>query len=93
MQSGGNIITDSDRVYEGFVTGCALAGSHGCPIAANASSAVEVDKNIQSLLEAAHDAARKDPSVLVSSSDIRCKWTPLCYCDGIRIVLTSSCKT
>ncbi|KAM5541070.1 hypothetical protein V8D89_005381 [Ganoderma adspersum] len=77
--SGGNIFTDSDRVYEGFVTGCALAGSHGCPIASNASSAVEVDKNIQSLLQAAHDAARKDPSVPVSSTDIRSQFLSQMY--------------
>ncbi|PIL25655.1 hypothetical protein GSI_11405 [Ganoderma sinense ZZ0214-1] len=80
--SGGNIITDADKVYEGFVTGCALSGSQGCPIASNASSVEEVDKNIQSLLQAAHDAARKDPSVAVSSSDIRSLFLSQMYSPG-----------
>ncbi|EJF61455.1 alpha/beta-hydrolase [Dichomitus squalens LYAD-421 SS1] len=65
------LLKDADKVYEAFITGCLLSGTTGCPIAANASSPEEVNQNVQALLRAAHDAARRDPSVAVSSSVIR----------------------
>ncbi|KAI1791401.1 alpha/beta-hydrolase [Ganoderma leucocontextum] len=80
--SGGNIFMDGDKVYEGFVTGCALSGAHGCSIASNASTPGEVDENVQLLLQAAHDAARKDPSVSVSSTVIRSLFLSQMYSPG-----------
>ncbi|KAI0350507.1 alpha/beta-hydrolase [Trametes cingulata] len=65
-------LADADKVYEGFVTGCALAGPQGCAIAASAGlSPADVDESIRALLQRAHDAARRNQSVPVTSSDIR----------------------
>ncbi|KAI0369593.1 alpha/beta-hydrolase [Pilatotrama ljubarskyi] len=65
------ILADSDKVYQGFVTGCALAGPSGCAIAQANQSAADVDATIQALLKRAHDAARANSSVPVTSADIR----------------------
>ncbi|KAI9058622.1 alpha/beta-hydrolase [Trametes sanguinea] len=62
---------DADKVYEGLVTGCALAGPQGCAVAQQGDSAADVDTTIQALLKKAHDAARKNSSVPVTSADIR----------------------
>ncbi|KAL1943423.1 hypothetical protein VTO73DRAFT_4498 [Trametes versicolor] len=64
-------LADTDKVYEAFVTGCALAGPEGCPIASPNASASDVDATIQALLQDARDAARKDASAPVTSADIR----------------------
>ena len=77
------MLKDADKVYNGFITGCFLSGPAGCPIAVNTTSPEEVDQKIQALLQAAHDAAGKDPSVAVSSSDIRCE----CSADPLRRAL------
>ncbi|KAI0651007.1 TAP-like protein-domain-containing protein [Trametes meyenii] len=66
-----NELADADKVYEGFVTGCALSGPAGCPIASQGQSAADVDDSIQALLQRAHDAARKNGSVPVTSAVIR----------------------
>lgn len=67
-------LADTDKVYEAFVTGCALAGPEGCPIASSNASASDVDANIQALLQDARDAARKDASAPVTSADIRSEY-------------------
>lgn len=67
-------LADTDKVYEAFVTGCALAGPEGCPIASPNASASDVDATIQALLQDARDAARKDASAPVTSADIRSKY-------------------
>ncbi|EIW56290.1 uncharacterized protein TRAVEDRAFT_128279 [Trametes versicolor FP-101664 SS1] len=57
-------LADADKVYEVFLTGCALAGPQGCPIAsAEGQTAADVDATIQALLKQAHDAARRNASV------------------------------
>ncbi|KAI0369592.1 alpha/beta-hydrolase [Pilatotrama ljubarskyi] len=65
------MLADADKVYQGFVTGCALAGPSGCAIAQANQSAADVDATIQALLKRAHDAARVNSSVPVTSADIR----------------------
>ncbi|OSD00757.1 alpha/beta-hydrolase [Trametes coccinea BRFM310] len=62
---------DADKVYEGLVTGCALAGPQACTVAQQGDSAVDVDATIQALLKKAHDATRKNSSVSVTSAAIR----------------------
>ncbi|OJT04509.1 hypothetical protein TRAPUB_4779 [Trametes pubescens] len=65
-------LADADKVYEGFITGCALAGPQGCPISSTpGQSAADIDATIQVVLKQAHDAARKNPSVPVTSASIR----------------------
>ncbi|KAI0350500.1 alpha/beta-hydrolase [Trametes cingulata] len=65
------LIADSDKVYQAFVTGCALAGPSGCAIAQANQSAADVDATVQALLQRAHDAARRNGSVPVTSALIR----------------------
>ncbi|KAH9851187.1 TAP-like protein-domain-containing protein [Lenzites betulinus] len=65
-------LADSDKVYGAFLTGCALSGPEGCPIAtAGNQTAADIDAVVQALIVQAHDVARKNPSVPVTSADIR----------------------
>ncbi|OJT07186.1 hypothetical protein TRAPUB_1958 [Trametes pubescens] len=65
-------LADADKTYEGFLTGCALAGPQGCPIAsAEGQTAADIDATIQALLKQAHDAARRNTSAPVTSEIIR----------------------
>ncbi|KAI9058621.1 hypothetical protein FKP32DRAFT_1680355 [Trametes sanguinea] len=61
---------DTGKVYEGLITGCALARPGGCAIADQGDSAADIDSAIQALLQKAHDATRKNASVPVTSADI-----------------------
>ncbi|KAJ3014526.1 hypothetical protein NUW54_g1290 [Trametes sanguinea] len=61
---------DAGKVYEGLITGCALAGPQGCAIAQQGDSAADVDAAIEALLQNAHDATRKNSSVPVTSADV-----------------------
>ncbi len=63
---------DADQAYNAFVTGCALAGPGVCPLASTGQSPLDVHENIQALLKTAHDAFRMDPSVPVTSGQLRC---------------------
>ncbi|KAM5541074.1 hypothetical protein V8D89_005385 [Ganoderma adspersum] len=64
-------LQNSDDVYDGLVTGCALAGPTGCAIASEGQSPADVDKTIQTILGLAHDAARKNSSVPLTSGQLR----------------------
>lgn len=65
-------LADADKAYEVFLTGCALAGPQGCPIAsAEGQTAADIDATVQALLKQAHDAARRNASVPVTSELIR----------------------
>ncbi|EIW56311.1 alpha/beta-hydrolase [Trametes versicolor FP-101664 SS1] len=65
-------LADADKAYEVFLTGCALAGPQGCPIAsAEGQTAADIDATIQALLKQAHDAARRNASVPVTSEITR----------------------
>ncbi|KAI0633179.1 TAP-like protein-domain-containing protein [Trametes polyzona] len=65
-------LADSDKVYEGFITGCALAGPSGCPIATSeGQSAADIDATIQALIRQAHEADRRNASLPVTSQTIR----------------------
>lgn len=64
-------LTDADKVYEAFFTGCALAGPEGCSIASAGQTPLDVNNNMQQLLQAAHDATRANSSVPVTSGQIR----------------------
>ncbi|KAH9892884.1 alpha/beta-hydrolase [Cubamyces lactineus] len=72
-------LMDADRVYDACVTGCALAGPHGCSIATQGQTPVEVDADIQALLQRAHGAARKNSSVPVTSADVRAQLGSILY--------------
>ncbi len=74
-------LADADKAYEGFLTGCALAGPQGCPIAsAEGQTAADIDATIQALLKQAHDAARRSVFVPVTSEIIRGRYPP---CPGL----------
>ncbi|KAI0820123.1 TAP-like protein-domain-containing protein [Trametes gibbosa] len=65
-------LVDTDKVYEGFLTGCALAGPEGCPIATSKNqTAADLDAVVQALIVQAHAAARKNASAPVTSATIR----------------------
>lgn len=65
-------LADADKVYEGFITGCALAGPQGCSISsATGQTAADIDATIQAVLKQAHDAARNNASAPVTSASIR----------------------
>ncbi|KAH9858204.1 TAP-like protein-domain-containing protein [Lenzites betulinus] len=73
-------IVDDDHAFEGFYTGCALAGSEHCAIAAAGQSPLEVNDNIQALLQTAHDVTiRGSGSVPVTSGIIRSTLRPEIY--------------
>ena len=58
-------------VYKGFITGCALSGPSGCPIASQGDTVSDIDAKVQQLLQMAHDATVKNTSVPISSGNIR----------------------
>ena len=64
---------NADDVYEGFVTGCALAGPAACSIASEGQSPADVDKTIQTIFNTAYDAAQKNSSVPLTSGQLRRK--------------------
>ncbi|KAI0769270.1 TAP-like protein-domain-containing protein [Trametes elegans] len=72
-------LIDSDKTYAGFYTGCALAGPEGCPIASAGQSPEEVDQDIQSLLQKAHNATVRNAFVPVTSGIIRGTLRPAMY--------------
>ncbi|OSD00759.1 hypothetical protein PYCCODRAFT_660903 [Trametes coccinea BRFM310] len=61
---------DTEKVYEGPITGCALAGPQGCSVAQRHDSAADVDAAIQILLQKAYNATRKNTFVPVTSADV-----------------------
>ncbi|KAH9886642.1 Alpha/Beta hydrolase protein [Cubamyces lactineus] len=67
----GNQLQDADKVFDGFVTGCALSGPTGCAIASEGATPSDVNNAIQTLLQSAHDAALQNSSVPVQSGLIR----------------------
>nr|VWO96248.1 C2H2-type domain-containing protein [Ganoderma boninense] len=64
-------LKNADDVYYGLVTGCALAGSAGCAITSEGQTPADVDNTIQTVLSMAHDAARKNSSVPLTSGQLR----------------------
>ncbi|KAI0673269.1 alpha/beta-hydrolase [Trametes maxima] len=77
------LISDADKVYEGFVSGCSLAGPEGCPIASQGDSAADVNDTIQALLQLAHDTQLKNSSVSVRSTDVRVAILAVLYQPGL----------
>ncbi|KAI0743130.1 alpha/beta-hydrolase [Daedaleopsis nitida] len=63
-------LIDTDRVYEGFITGCALAGPEHCAIAAQGQTPAELHAGLQALLRAADDKAHQDPTFLNQTSGV-----------------------
>ncbi|KAI0331372.1 alpha/beta-hydrolase [Cubamyces sp. BRFM 1775] len=64
-------LVDADKVYDAFVTGCALSGPNGCAIATQGQTPAEVDANVQTLLQLAHNAALINSSILTTTTQIR----------------------
>ncbi|KAH9886641.1 alpha/beta-hydrolase [Cubamyces lactineus] len=64
-------LVDADKVYDALITACALSGPAGCAATAEGQTPADVNANVQALLQRAHDAARKNSSVPVTSADIR----------------------
>ncbi|KAI0723376.1 alpha/beta-hydrolase [Earliella scabrosa] len=62
---------DADRVYEGFITACALAGPEGCAIASEGDGPLQIDAKWQALLNTAYDLARANTSFPLTSGVIR----------------------
>ncbi|KAI0702717.1 Alpha/Beta hydrolase protein [Earliella scabrosa] len=70
---------DADRIYEGLVTGCALAGPEGCAVAQEGQSPADLHAAFQALLKVAHDAAIADPAVPLTSGMLRTSLFGLMY--------------
>nr|VWP01715.1 Guanine nucleotide-binding protein alpha-4 subunit [Ganoderma boninense] len=65
-------LQDADDIYYGLVTGCALAGPAGCALSTSqGQSPADVDQTVQTVLRMAHDAARKNSSVPLTSGQLR----------------------
>ncbi|EJF61449.1 hypothetical protein DICSQDRAFT_60485 [Dichomitus squalens LYAD-421 SS1] len=70
-----NQLVDTDAVYRGFVTGCALAGPQGCTIASAGQTPEAVHQTILGVLQAAYGADVKagNAGSLITSYQIRAK--------------------
>ncbi|TBU38003.1 hypothetical protein BD309DRAFT_994732 [Dichomitus squalens] len=70
-----NQLVDTDAVYRGFVTGCALAGPQGCTIASAGQTPEAVHQTILGVLQAAYGADVKagNAGSLITSDQIRAK--------------------
>ncbi|KAL1949394.1 hypothetical protein VTO73DRAFT_8275 [Trametes versicolor] len=65
-------LADADKAYEVFLTGYALAGPQGCSIAsAEGQTAADIGTTMQAILRQAHNAARRNASVPMTSELIR----------------------
>ncbi|KAI0743118.1 TAP-like protein-domain-containing protein [Daedaleopsis nitida] len=62
---------DADRLYEAFITGCALAGPEGCAITTKGQTPLDLHESFQAVLKTAHDAAVRDPTVPYTSGTLR----------------------
>ncbi|KAI0743109.1 TAP-like protein-domain-containing protein [Daedaleopsis nitida] len=65
------VLHDADRLYEAFITGCALAGPQGCAITTEGQTPLELHASFQAILKTAHDAAVRDPTVPITSGTLR----------------------
>ncbi|KAI0758742.1 TAP-like protein-domain-containing protein [Fomes fomentarius] len=75
-------LVDADQTYNAFVTGCTLAGPDVCPLASTGHSPLDVHESIQALFKTAHDAFRMDPSVPVTSGQLRSVFRTAMYLPG-----------
>ncbi|KAI0743110.1 Alpha/Beta hydrolase protein [Daedaleopsis nitida] len=64
-------LLDADRVYEAFITGCALAGPHGCSLTKEGQTPLDLHASFQAFLKTAHDATLEDPTVPYTSGGVR----------------------
>ncbi|KAI0698769.1 TAP-like protein-domain-containing protein [Earliella scabrosa] len=80
---------DADRVYEGLVTGCALAGPEGCAIAEAGHSPADVHATLRNLLKVAHDATIADPAVPLTSGMLRTSLFRISYWPSQWLALTN----
>ena len=75
FQNWERFYVDVDKLYEGFLTGCALSGPTGCPIStAPNQTAADVDAEVQRVLKLAHDAAFANASAPLTSGQLRCTY-------------------
>ncbi|TFK81912.1 alpha/beta-hydrolase [Polyporus arcularius HHB13444] len=61
----------ADTVYQGFVTGCALAGPDGCAAASEAGGPADIDAKIQHILKALYEASTSNASTQMTSGQLR----------------------
>ncbi|TFK83373.1 alpha/beta-hydrolase [Polyporus arcularius HHB13444] len=64
-------LENSDTVYKGLITGCALSGPAGCPIASEGDGPLDIDSKFQALIKAAHEATKANASVPLTSGVLR----------------------
>ncbi len=64
-------LENSDAVYKGLITGCALSGPAGCPIASEGDGPLDIDAKFQALIKAAHEATKANASVPLTSGVLR----------------------
>ncbi|KAI0689859.1 alpha/beta-hydrolase [Cerioporus squamosus] len=63
-------LVSADTVYKGMITGCALAGPGGCAAASQGDGPLDIDAKFQALIQAAHDAAKANASIPLTSGQI-----------------------
>ncbi|KAI0709175.1 alpha/beta-hydrolase [Earliella scabrosa] len=66
-----NQLVSVDTIYEALITGCALTGPVGCAAAAEGDGPADIDAKVQALINAAHDATRRNTSVPLTSGQLR----------------------
>ena len=64
-------LLSADTVYKGLITGCALAGPAGCPVASQGDGPLDIDAKFQALLKVARDATKANASVPLPLGVIR----------------------
>ncbi|KAM5539519.1 hypothetical protein V8D89_006791 [Ganoderma adspersum] len=64
-------LPNSDDVYKGLITGCALAGPDGCALASAGDGPLDVNDHIQDIINAAHSAEAADPSSPITPGIVR----------------------
>ncbi|PIL25656.1 hypothetical protein GSI_11406 [Ganoderma sinense ZZ0214-1] len=64
-------LPNSDDVYKGLVTGCALAGPDGCALASTGDGPLDVNDHIQDIFNAAHSAEAANASSPITPGIVR----------------------
>ena len=64
-------LLSADTVYKGLITGCALAGPAGCPVASPGDGPLDIGAKLQVFLKAARDATKANASVPLPLGVIR----------------------
>ncbi len=71
MQTFSSQLVSADTIYQALITGCALSGPSGCAAASEGDGPLDIDAKVQALLNTAHNAAKANASVPLTSGELR----------------------